>query len=177
MKLIGITGKARSGKDTIAKHLFHTHEFTRVAFADPLKHAASHIFGLSGRQTWDDELKEKVIPYWGKSPRQLFQLLGTEAIKPVFGDDTWVKRFEITYNLLKDTDHMVVPDVRVDVEANRIRELGGVIIEVRRGSGLVGSTGSHISELGLSTLPDFVIENHGSIDELKANVDRIVGGL
>lgn len=177
MKLIGITGKARSGKDTIAKHLFHTHEFTRAAFADPLKLAAGHIFGLSREQMWGDEHKETVIPYWGKSPRQLFQLLGTEAIKPVFGDDTWVKRWELTYMLFKDTDHMVVPDVRVDVEANRIRQLGGIIIEVRRGTGLAGSTGEHVSELGLSTLPDYIIENYGTIEELNAVVDRIVGGL
>ena len=37
MKLIGITCKARSGKDTIARHLWAQHAFTRIAFADPLK--------------------------------------------------------------------------------------------------------------------------------------------
>jgi dephospho-CoA kinase len=58
MKLIGITGKARSGKDTIARHLWAQHAFTRIAFADPLKLAAQSIFGLTHDQTWNDDLKK-----------------------------------------------------------------------------------------------------------------------
>ena len=93
MKLIGITGEARSGKDTIAKHLWAEYGFTRIAFADPLKLAAQQMFGLSHAQTWDDSLKEVVIPHWGMTPRKIFQLMGTEASKPVFGEDVWVKRW------------------------------------------------------------------------------------
>lgn len=177
MKLIGITGKARSGKDTIAKHLWAEHQFTRIALADPLKMAARNIFGLTHAQTMDDDLKETIIPYWGLSPRQIFQLLGTEAIKGTFGELTWVKRWAISYDLLKNTDHVVVPDVRFDCEASAIRALGGVIVEVQRGTGLTGSTGDHASELGLSSLPDFVIDNSGTIDELCAVVDKIVGSM
>lgn len=177
MKLIGITGKARSGKDTIAKHLFTQYGFTRIAFADPLKLAAQQMFGLTREQTWNDDLKEQIIPFWGKSPRQIFQLLGTEASKPVFGDDIWVKRWQLTYTMFCNTDHVVVPDVRVDIEADALRALGGVIIEVRRGTGLVGSTGNHVSERGLSTLPEFVIDNSGSIEDLHRQVERIVEGM
>ena len=177
MKLIGITGKARSGKDTIAGRLYARYAFTRIAFADPLKLAAQQMFGLSQDQTWGDELKEVVIPHWGMSPRQIFQLLGTEAAKPVFGDDFWVKRWSLTYNIFRNTDDIVVPDVRVDVEANALRALGGVIIEVRRGTGLVGSTGEHVSERGISSLPDFVIDNSGSIEDLNRQIDRIVEGM
>lgn len=177
MKLIGITGKARSGKDTIAKHLFARYGFTRIAFADPLKLAAQQMFGLSQEATWQDHAKETVIPYWDMSPRQIFQLLGTEAIKPVFGEDFWVKRWMITYGIFRNTDDIVVPDVRVDIEADALRALGGVIIEVRRGTGLVGSTGEHVSERGLSTLPDFVIENSGSFEDLYSQVERIVEGV
>ncbi len=35
--LIGISGRKRSGKDTLASRLISEHGFTRVAFADPLK--------------------------------------------------------------------------------------------------------------------------------------------
>jgi hypothetical protein len=177
MKLIGITGKARSGKDTIAKHLWAEHEFTRIALADPLKLAAQHMFGLSDDQTWNPDFKEVVIPYWGMSPRQMFQDLGTKAAKGTFGSDVWVKRWLLSYKPLHKTDDVVVPDVRVDVEAEAIRQLGGVIVEVRRGTGLVGSTGAHETELGLSTLPDYVIENYGTREELHARIDEIVGVL
>jgi hypothetical protein len=178
MKLIGITGKARSGKDTIAEHLWAEHAFTRIAFADPLKLAAQHIFGLTEAQTWDDDMKEVVIPYWGMSPRQIFQYLGTEAVKGTFGPDTWIKRWAISYNLLKDTDHIVVTDVRTNLEAQAILNLGGVIIEVvRDGVGLEGETAKHSSEFGLTLGADFIILNNGTLAELYEQVDAIVGGL
>ena len=177
MKLIGLTGKARSGKDTISKILFARHAFTRIALADPLKMAAQQMFGLTRAQTWDDDLKEVVIPHWGMSPRQMFQLLGTEASKPVFGDDVWVKRWNLSYATLKDTDDVVCTDIRFDVEREMIKSHGGVIIEVQRGPGLIGSTGDHASERGLSTLPDFVIDNSGTLEDLAAKLDVIVGKL
>ena len=177
MKLIGITGKTRSGKDTVAKYLWEQHEFSRIALADPLKIAARSIFGLSHEQVFDDSLKEEVIPYWGMSPRQLFQQLGTEAVKGTFGEDTWVRRWLISYSVLSKTDHVVVPDVRFDIEAETIRNLGGIIIEVQRGPGLVGSTGDHVSEHGLSTLPDVVISNDGTLDELYSVVDALVRNM
>ena len=177
MKLIGITGKARSGKDTVAQMLYAQHAFTRIAFADPLKLAAQQMFGLTTEQTWHDSHKEEVIPYWGMSPRQMFQLLGNEAVKPVFGDDVWIKRWSMSYAVFRDTDDIVVPDVRFDHEAAHIRSLGGVIVEIQRGIGLVGSTGDHVSERGLSTLPEYTIDNNGTLEELYAALDTIVGGL
>jgi hypothetical protein len=175
MKLIGICGKARSGKDTVAKHLFELHAFTRIAFADPLKLAAQHMFGLSHAQTWDDNLKEVVIPYWEMSPRQMFQKLGTDATHPVFGQGIWLRRWHMTYDLLKDTDHIVVPDVRRDYELAGIRALGGIILRTDRDEGgLEGAEAQHISETGLSMAPDCIIRNNGSIADLKAAVDDML---
>jgi hypothetical protein len=62
----------------------------------------------------------------------MLQLLGTEATKPVFGDDIWLKRWFLSYSAVRDTDHVVVPDVRFDVEADAIRRLGGTIIHIVR---------------------------------------------
>ena len=178
MKLIGITGKARSGKDSIAKYLWAQYGFSRFAFADAVKLAAQAKFGLSDRQTWDDELKEVVIPFWGMAPREMFQKEGTEAGRDVFGYDLWLKRWLITYNLLGDTEDIVVPDVRFDNEADLIRSRGGIIIEVRRDvAGLTGAAGAHVSEGGLSAPADFVIHNNGTLEELYAAVDTILGGL
>jgi len=174
MKLIGITGKARSGKDNIAKYLYENYGFTRIAFADPVKMAAQQIFGLSHAQTWDDRLKEVEIPYWGMSPRQMFQKLGTEATHPIFGSDVWMKRWFMAYDVLKDTDHVVVPDVRYDLEAQGIINLGGMIIEVQRGEGLDGEEGKHMSERGLTINPDLIVRNNTSLDNLYASIDLIM---
>jgi dephospho-CoA kinase len=37
--IIGISGYARSGKDTVANYLVEHHEFTRMAFADAMREA------------------------------------------------------------------------------------------------------------------------------------------
>ena len=177
MKLIGITGKARSGKDAVAKFAWAQYGFTRIAFADPVKMAAQAKFGLTAEQAWDDELKEVVIPHWNMTPRQMFQMEGTEAGRNVFGGDLWIKRFMLSYNLLKHTDDIIVPDVRFDNEAEALRSLGGIIIEVRRGqAGLSGSAGAHVSESGLSLPADYVIENEGTLEELYEKFEAIVFG-
>lgn len=173
MKIIGITGKARSGKDTIARHLWTHHAYTRLAFADPLKRSVNESFGLTTEETHLDEMKEVTIPYWGLSPRQMLQQAGV-MYRAQFGDDFWIKRWRMSFDMLKHTDDIVVPDVRFDNEAKVIRRLGGIIIEVQRGTGLVGSTGDHCSELGLSSLPDFVVDNKGTLPELYAQIDTII---
>ena len=76
--LIGITGPAFSGKDTIANHLCLTHGyFTCEAFADPLRDGLSALFGLFPHH-FDAKHKETVIEWIGKSPRELLQTLGTQ---------------------------------------------------------------------------------------------------
>ena len=177
MKLIGLIGKARSGKDTVAQYLFEQYGFTRLAYADPVKLAAQQIFGLSHNQTWDDKLKEVEIPYWGMTPRQMFQKLGTDATHPVFGRDVWMKRWFMAYDVLKDTDDIVVPDVRYDLELQGIRNLGGVLIRIERGEGLSGQEGAHISENGITIDPDFVIHNNGSLHQLYDAVESILDAM
>ena len=177
MNLMGTRGKARPGKDAVAKFAWAQYGFTRIAFADPVKMAAQAKFGLTAEQTWRDDLKEVVIPHWGMTPRQIFQMEGTEAGRNVFGGDLWIKRFMLSYNLLKGTDDIVVPDVRFDNEADAIRSLGGIIIEVRRGhAGLSGSAAAHVSESGLSLPADYVIENEGTLEDLYAAFEAIVMG-
>ena len=175
MKLIGITGLARSGKDTIAKHLWTRYEFTRIAFADPLKLAVQQTFALIQAQLQDD-LKEVVIPYWDLSPRQMYQYVG-DAYKETFGEDFWVKRWRLSYSVFRDTDHVVVPDVRFDNEVNEIRAFGGVIIRVIRGTGLEGVAGQHKSEAGIMLPVNYTIDNLGSVSDLHDEVDRIVRSL
>lgn len=172
-KLIGISGKARSGKDTIASHLWATYGFTRIAFADPMKLAAQAIFGLSQDATWNDTVKEAEIPYWGLSPRRMFQLLGNDALKPVFGNDLWIKRWNITYQQMKETDDIVVPDVRFDHEADFIRSLGGTILHLSRPD--VQAVASHVSEAGIELkVGDWEVINDGTILDLTAKVDAIL---
>lgn len=51
MKIIGVVGKKRSGKDTVAAMLGAG--VRRIAFADKLKHVAMQMFGLSFEQCYE----------------------------------------------------------------------------------------------------------------------------
>ena len=176
-KLIGLAGKAGVGKDTVADYLWEKEGAIKIAFADALRAAGAAIFGLGPCNFLDRDLKEVEIEYWGMTPRRMLQLLGTEATKPVFGDNIWLKRWFLSYSAVRDTDHVVVPDVRFDVEADAIRNLGGTIIHiVRPGAGLSGAAGEHSSEAGIELRNgDMYLSNRGSVEELRHKVDELWG--
>jgi hypothetical protein len=59
--IIGISGVANSGKDTIADRLVDFHRFIKLSFADPLKRICMDAFDFSEQQLWgpsDERNKE-----------------------------------------------------------------------------------------------------------------------
>lgn len=176
LKLIGVHGKARSGKDTIANHLVDEHGFVRTAFADPLKAASAVLFGWPVEMAFSDEIKGYKSPLWDITGRTAFQRLG-DAMKIGFGTDFWIKRWACEYARLKDKHSIVVADVRSNAEADMIRGLGGIILHLeRRGAGLSGLEGMHSSEAGITfnRSTDLRIENNGTLSELEDEINRIV---
>jgi hypothetical protein len=174
-QIIGIAGKARSGKDTVASLLWVHGGYTRLAFADPVKMATQAMFGLTRAQTWDDELKEIPIARWGLSPRQMFQLVGTECVKPIFGDDIWIKRMLVDMEFLGE-DNIVIPDVRFETEADFIRMSGGKILHLVRPG--VQSVAKHVSESGVKVVEgDLAIVNDGTMEDLGARVLTLINTL
>ena len=176
LKLIGVHGKARSGKDTVARILVDEHGFVRTAFADPLKAASAVLFGWPVDLAFSDEIKGYKSPSWDITGRTAFQRLG-DAMKIGFGTDFWIKRWACEYARLKDKHSIVVADVRTNAEADMIRGLGGVILHLeRRGAGLSGLEGMHSSEAGITfnRSTDLRIENNGTLSELEDELNRIV---
>lgn len=169
--LIGLTGRAGSGKDTAADALVEQFGFVKMAFAAPLKRTASVLFNLPECYFHDRDLKEKPLEDWDNlSPRHMLQLLGTESVRNVFGDNFWIKRWISEYGQMTCDTNVVVTDVRYNNEAEAIRSLGGVIIHVRRPgeNGLDSSAGSHSSEKGVdfNSRRDSWVNNTGSIEDL-----------
>jgi len=176
LKLIGVHGKAQSGKDTIARVLVEEHGFVRMAFADPLKAASAVLFGWPVEMAFSDEIKGYKSPLWDITGRTAFQRLG-DAMKIGFGPDFWIKRWACEYARLKDKHSIVVADVRTNAEADMIRGLGGLIIHLERhGAGLRGLEGMHSSEAGITfnRSTDLRIENNGTLSELEDEINRIV---
>ena len=177
--LIGIAGCAGVGKDTVADFLWERHDFVKIAFADALRDAAASMFGVRSDAFLDRKMKEEVIDYWGMSPRRMLQLLGNEAVKPVFGPEVWLKRWFLSFTTIQATDDVVVPDVRFNLEADALRHLGGVIVHLTRpGTFLGGPAGQHASEQGITVEPgDLHVTNDGDLKQLYARVDELVGTI
>lgn len=185
VRLIGLTGRARAGKDQSAEYLRLYRGFARIALADPLKAAAAAMFGVPREDFDDPETKELVRPYWNLSPRQMAQKLGTEAARDTFGADIWLKRATLELIQLADEASevaaetfgpvsVVVTDVRFDNEAEWIKRHGGRVIRiVRPGTAAVAA---HASEAGVSDwLVDAEIVNDGDLTELRSKVLAAVG--
>ena len=156
MRLIGLAGRAGVGKDTAADFLCEVHGFVKIGLADPLRRGIEAMFGLSAESfAWRD-LKERRIPWIGKSPRQLLQTLGTEWGRDQIAPDIWLRvaRRRIEEIAQMDDQHVagiVVSDIRFENEADWIRSLGGNVWHIRRHEvlrpGVVGgSAWRHASE-------------------------------
>jgi hypothetical protein len=173
--LIGITGKARSGKDTAAR-FFCQAGFRQTAFAEPLKQISSILCHEPLDFFNDDALKEQITPLMGATRRRVMQLVGSEAVKPLFGDDIWTRHLIQRLKIGTYGDKVVVSDVRYDYEAQALLERGGYIIEMRRrGAGLLGQAAQHSSEAGVNPeMVDFFVDNNGSVGELSHELGKIL---
>lgn len=174
--LIGLCGAAGCGKGSVAGFLAAGESpFVEIAFADPLYAAVSAITGLPVASLRDRETKERPIEGFGKSPRELLQLLGTEFGRKMIGESIWVDR------AMRTVEHyqlsgigVVISDVRFDNEAEAIRERGGVVWRVVRNapSCLSEAASQHESEGGIrAELIDLTVRNNGSLVDLRAAVD------
>jgi hypothetical protein len=175
--LLGIAGKARAGKDTAARYLATRHGYRHTAIAEPLKKMAAAFCCEPVGNFLEDDLKELPSDVLGIPRRRILQLLGSEAVKPLFGDEVWIKNFLYCYRKgYFGTNGVVVSDVRYDYEAQGILDEGGYILQVvRRDAGLSGAAGAHSSELGINpNLIDFTVMNNYTPGEMYAELDKIV---
>jgi hypothetical protein len=179
-QLIGLTGKKGSGKDTIAIKL-KEHGYVQYAFADPLKKGIQQLYNLSDEQLYDETAKEIEDPRWGVTPRQLFQIIGTEIFQNIIHQyldlkispkQHWTFLFEEWYHKkLQENPNIkvVVSDIRFPHELECIKALGGKIIKIVRPE-FNHNLDKHSSETLIDQMPteniDYLIENDSTINDL-----------
>jgi hypothetical protein len=172
--LIGLTGPARSGKDTIANHLASTYRCQTYAFAWPIKAGVRAMFNLDQRHT-DGAYKEVAIPHLGgKSPRELMQTLGTEWGRDQVSQEVWLNMAVDRWRRCEAAGkHLVITDVRFDNEAELIRELGGRLLHISRDD--AHAVAAHSSEGGVTIDPrDIGLTNNTTQYDLLHIVDALV---
>jgi hypothetical protein len=193
-KIIAFAGYAKSGKTTAAEY-FQKHNWTRKAFADPLKMMIIIGMGIDSKYVYDPLYKEVLIPGLGLSGRKLMQEIGC-----MFRDDLPKRCPELfshggsfwLWRLLRpDPDGSSIPK-HVSNCMNKIinsdnasdTHTDGICIEDARFpdefKGIKNLGGkiirikrdnltdvrNHISEVEDCSYDDYTITNNGSIDEL-----------
>lgn len=178
--LIGITGKARSGKDTLANILVNSYGYKRYAFADPLKKVGEILFGWNEEHS-DGQLKENIDPVFGISPRQFYQTFGTDFARQTISDDIWIK---ILKKSLIKNKNVVISDVRFDNEAEFVLSNGGIILHIEREdrTKLEAVQANHLSEDGISgkfyeNSNYIFIDGNGTKEELTVKVHNVMENI
>ena len=186
--LIGLVGKAGSGKDTVFKRSLVIAKKIgipnpeRVAFADKLKESAAAALGLSEDAVnyYKGDSGTGHITILGKpmSMRRFLQLYGTESHRDVFGDNFWVNA---ALPLGFDHAHKIVfvTDIRFENEAERIRLLGGKIVQVTGPEDLLqANAAGHVSESGIADV-DYEIDNtdRSWFDDLDKQITSIMASF
>lgn len=171
--IIGISGKARSGKDTAAQFLIAHIGGYRYSFADPLRRMLAAGLGIDMGDPYWQANKEQDIPAIGRSPRYLMQTLGTEWGRDLVHPDLWVILAKQALHRLGPG--MVIPDVRFTSEADWIRSIGGRIIHLHRPHG--SEVREHQSELGIPMDGnDLLVQNSGSLEDLQGKIKELFSG-
>lgn len=173
MIIIGLGGKAGSGKSTVAEFLGHF-GFREMAFAEPLKEAAALLFGFNEEQV-NGALKEIVDGRLGKSPRMVLQELG-DACRAI-----WPEVFvsAIRRRLFRVSGRVVISDVRFLNEARCLELLGAKLIRVQRpGAGARSGLIGHASEEELDAWTGWsaTIVNDGTRERLYRQVGYLLQG-
>lgn len=174
MQLIGITGKAQSGKTTAAEQLrcvlkdITKAQVNVYEMATDVKFVCHSLYGLPMVYFSARELKDNLYSPLGLSPRQLMQFTG-DLFRALFGEDYWLK---LLLNRIKRFEHCgkeicIITGLRYQNEVDFIASNNGKLIRLtyEPDTGIVGTQGSK-SELELDFTKSLYIrgENYHELD-------------
>jgi len=163
--LIGLVGKARSGKDSVFRmmELLGRGRYCRVAFADALKRQVAAAVGVPVERIEEDKaLFRPTLQAFGVLRRDLD------------GVDYWVSQAAKEVSRLRERGlSVVVTDCRFLNEAAWIRSEGGVLVRVVREEFSSGVP-EHVSETEMEAIETDYELRASSLDGLKARVECLL---
>jgi dephospho-CoA kinase len=178
---LALCGRLRSGKDTVANHLYIRHGFDRVAFGDALKKNAHATF------PWVSQFSK---------PRALYQTYGQlmREVEP----GVWIRHVERTIrgtidfrvNTGAEKIGVVVTDLRQPNEYEWARNNGFTIIRVTApdedrvwraklaGDDFTEADLEHETESHIDSFDcDYEIHNDSTVDDIKRKIDEIMEAI
>ena len=167
--IIGLSGYAQSGKDTVAELLCLNYGYTRMSFAEPMRDAIytlnpivfnlnSRVADLVDEHGWD-------VAKANPEVRRLLQVFGTDIGRNKFGENFWVQQ---AFDKL-ESDKVVFSDVRFPNEAKEIQQYGGQVWRINRHNHV--PVNSHKSEHAMDNFMfKHVLYNDGTVDDLADEV-------
>lgn len=187
---IALTGRMRSGKSTVADHLWLKHDFAKVSFASGLKLTADRLFSHLYEPIYEDcpfsEGGRTIKEY--RKPRALLQALGQKMRE--IDEDVWIKQAEQDVKLAeawRSTAGVVIDDLRQPNEYEWARANGFIVIRVEAGEALrlerAEQEGDSFNEEDLAHDTeqhsdkfdvDYTIINDGDLADLERQVDEIM---
>lgn len=173
MKIVGIAGKAESGKTTFANILKEQLELENkrvllINYGDFVKFIAKQYY------SWNGEKDE--------NGRTLLQRIGTEQGRNKVSENIWVDMVINTVEVAKeDYDIAIVADCRFPNEFDRWNEHGYNMLKIKimritHESKLTEEQKQHPSEIALDNYNDdiIIIQNEGSLDDLQNIAKQMV---
>ncbi len=153
--LIGLSGVAQSGKDTVANYLVNNHGFRGYGFAEYLRELISNINPYVILDIEDQVHRLGVVVKLNtaleefsyedlkknKQVRALYQNVGM-GVRTTFGEEFWVTQLfdKISQEVgvanndgIEFVKDVVISDVRFNNEAEIIKNFSGNVIKVDRG--------------------------------------------
>jgi hypothetical protein len=180
--VIGIAGKAGSGKDTFASLLYNEMSKFVIApkidiYARPIKEAYvakyGKVLGFTYEDTHDYGWKLLTNPFTNTTHRQEFQFDGTEGTRTRTGNpNVWVQHLWLRN--MGGTGVLLVPDTRFDNEIAFSR-LNGMLIKVVRPDQPDIEQSNHASEVVVGDeMCDFIVHNTGTLEALAGIAESLV---
>jgi len=203
--IIGVSGFAGSGKDTVADGICKNPLFIKLALADGIKRICKDVFDWSYDDLWGPSAMRSIpderYPREGGhlTPRYALQKLGTEWGRDCY-EHIWVEyalrlsrklltihgyRYSPTQGLVSTGPStplkgVVIPDCRFKNEFTLMRAAGAKLVRVKR-KGLDKPPWDHPSETEQTEVPDdyfdYVFQNDGTLEDVPAKIQTMLKEL
>lgn len=166
-KIIVLSGKQFSGKDTVAKMLLDIMpDFKRIGLGDAIKIEYGKQKGLIFEEIEKNKAQYRsdliALGNWGRAQ----------------DPDYWLKK------IVEQDENVMVPDIRVPHELEVFKSNGAISIRVEASREQRAKRGTLVAEddnteVALDNIKDwdFVIENQAGIEELTQKVDQLARDL